>query len=406
MTKRIVHTQDLGFESPKTTLVLAIDSLGGGGAQRQLVELARIINKSSHFRVIVQVYGTADFFLNKLIDENITVCRIAKKHRFDLCYIFRLKAWMKSQKVDLVHSFLLWPSFWFALSLIVTPRRERPRHLSAVRNAIPNQGLLSRLAELFTYRRCDHVTVNAETEVARIHTQCRIPISRLSYIPNGIELTAWPQKQDSVPNEPKGDDRFNLAVIGRFAPQKNHTLFLDALERIDCSTSANWLVRFVGDQTGNLAYAELIRSEIKQRGLCGIVKIEGPRLDVPQILLQMDAVVLSSAYEGFPNVILEAMASEVPVVATRVGDIPNMIQDQISGFICEVGNPASLAQALLKLERLGVNGRNKMGRNGRSKVVSHFSLDVVAERHKALYRAQLKPSYSRISSQSKESKQE
>jgi glycosyltransferase involved in cell wall biosynthesis len=99
----------------------------------------------------------------------------------------------------------------------------------------------------------------------------------------------------------------------------------------------------------------------------------------------LDALVLASTREGSPNVVLEAMSSRTPVLATRVGDVPNLIDDGENGFILPVGDELALAEKLLHLYRLGAEARRSMGAAGRRIVEDRFQLESVTARYWDLY---------------------
>jgi glycosyltransferase involved in cell wall biosynthesis len=93
---------------------------------------------------------------------------------------------------------------------------------------------------------------------------------------------------------------------------------------------------------------------------------------------KLDALVIPSHYEGFPNVLLEAMASRLPTVATPVGDVPNLLEDGRTGFLVPLGDAAALARALERLEEMGPEGRRALGERARAVVEERYRIEVVA----------------------------
>jgi glycosyltransferase involved in cell wall biosynthesis len=100
----------------------------------------------------------------------------------------------------------------------------------------------------------------------------------------------------------------------------------------------------------------------------------------------LDVLVLPSRFEGFPNVLLEAMASRLPAVATPAGDVPSLMEDGRTGFLVPLGDAAALARALERLEDMGPEGRRALGERARTAVEQRYRIEVVAEQHLALYR--------------------
>ena len=107
--------------------------------------------------------------------------------------------------------------------------------------------------------------------------------------------------------------------------------------------------------------------------------------NVASVLSRLDALVLCSDFEGFPNVVLEAMASRLPVVATRVGDVPSLIDEGGTGFVVEPRDAAGLAAALERLASLDPGAREAMGARARARVEERFRMEAVASSYLELY---------------------
>jgi glycosyltransferase involved in cell wall biosynthesis len=136
----------------------------------------------------------------------------------------------------------------------------------------------------------------------------------------------------------------------------------------------------VGDGIQRAAHQVLAR----ELGLSGSVDFLGFRSDVPEILGATDILALPSLHEGFGLVIVEALASGIPVVGTRTGPVPQIIRDGDTGLLCEPGDPTTLAAALLSL----INdpaGRREMGRRGRADALARFALPAMVRRLESLY---------------------
>jgi len=115
----------------------------------------------------------------------------------------------------------------------------------------------------------------------------------------------------------------------------------------------------------------------------------GERKDVPEILAASDIFVLSSHKEGLPYTIIEAMIAGLPVVATRVGGIPELVEDNVTGFLVPPGGPKTLAKALQNLLD-NSDLRHEMGRAGREKALREFNLDDMLRKTRQVYDQVLK----------------
>ena len=111
----------------------------------------------------------------------------------------------------------------------------------------------------------------------------------------------------------------------------------------------------------------------------------GVRHDIAALLGAADGFVLSSAWEGMPNVVMEALAAATPVVATEVGGVSEVVQAGKSGFLVPPGDANALSQAMRQLMSLSIEQRRQMGMIGRAHVTAHYSLPAMADRWLALF---------------------
>jgi glycosyltransferase involved in cell wall biosynthesis len=157
---------------------------------------------------------------------------------------------------------------------------------------------------------------------------------------------------------------FVVGIVGRLVPVKDHWTFLRAAA-LACAGSASLRFAVIGDGP--------LRQELelfaRQSGAGDRVRFTGWRRDLPQVYADLDAVVISSRNEGTPVSIIEGAAAGKPVVATRVGGIPDMIDDGRDGLMVPPGNPQALADAMLRLvqepglrETLGAAARERAAR--------------------------------------------
>ena len=120
-------------------------------------------------------------------------------------------------------------------------------------------------------------------------------------------------------------------------------------------------------------------------GISDRVVFLGLRRDIPSLLDAADGYVLSSVWEGLPNAVMEAMAAAKPVVATCVGGVPELVQEDETGFIAPPRNPEALAQAMEKMMALPKEKRLEMGEVGRAYIEANYSLEHVVDQWEALY---------------------
>jgi glycosyltransferase involved in cell wall biosynthesis len=138
-----------------------------------------------------------------------------------------------------------------------------------------------------------------------------------------------------------------------------------------------------------------LEAELKQMagrlGLGDRVRFLGLRTDVASLMNAADAFVMSSAWEGMPMVVLEAQASGLPVVATHVGGIPEVVVPGKTGYLVPPRDPDALADAMKKLMALPPEERIKMGLEGREQVVARYSLEAILDLWEEIYESLLRP---------------
>jgi glycosyltransferase involved in cell wall biosynthesis len=199
---------------------------------------------------------------------------------------------------------------------------------------------------------------------------------RTVVIPNGVDtLAAGGPRLDA----PAGD-RPRVISVGRLAPPKDPLTLVRALAALQ--TPPKTLL--VGDGPDRRA----VEQEIAARGLTGTVSVAGERRDVARLLAQSDVFVLSTRSEGAPMSILEAMAAGLPVVASAVGGVPELVEDGSTGLLVPPGDPAALAAALDRL-LADPDLSKRLGAAGRSRARERFDVEVVRRAHLDLYAREL-----------------
>ena len=172
-----------------------------------------------------------------------------------------------------------------------------------------------------------------------------------------------------------------IVTVGRLKAPKDHATLVRALARLD---AGSFRAALIGDGPDR----PLVEAEIGQQGLEGAVALLGTRDDVPEQLAEADIFVLSSTSEGLPLSVIEAMAAGLPVVATAVGGVPELVVDGETGLLVPPRDAEALAQALDRLVR-DRELRGRLGDAGRRRAEELFDLPPFRRAHLALYRSLL-----------------
>jgi glycosyltransferase involved in cell wall biosynthesis len=207
-------------------------------------------------------------------------------------------------------------------------------------------------------------------------------------IPNGVAVAEYPAVVSREAVRAELDlpmDAFLWIAVGNLREAKDYPTLVRAAERC-AKADPRFRLLVVGG--GDLL--EGLREEAASRGLGGIVRFLGSRGDVARFLSISDAYVLSSAWEGMPNTVMEAMASALPVVATQVGGVAELVEDGSSGFLVPPGDPAAMADRMIGLMALEPEHRRRMGTSGRDRMAREFDMEVVVDRWVALFQSRMK----------------
>lgn len=207
---------------------------------------------------------------------------------------------------------------------------------------------------------------------------------------NGIDITAWhPEKGNGKLKKELGlsADQLLVGTVARIDPQKDFATFLEVADRLVKIIPEITFV-IVGDGKGD----ELpkLKTQIKARGLQNRVHCTGHRNDLLDVYTSFDIFLMTSNNEGLPNTVLEAMALENPVVSTAVAGVPELVQDNVTGFICDIGDAACLTEKVAALAS-DAEKRQIFGKKGRDLVVERFSFDNRVKRLEDLYESYMRP---------------
>ncbi len=207
--------------------------------------------------------------------------------------------------------------------------------------------------------------------------------SRMHIIPNSVEVPRFAMRLYGYPTRELlriPHDQFLWLAVGRLDEAKDYPNLLHAFSAL-AQRHPNSRLMIAGD--GPLKSD--LESLMQHLGVEERVSLLGLRQDMPALYAASDAFVLSSAWEGMPNVVLEAMASSTPVVATSVGAITEMIADGESGLIVPPRDPEALAEAMEHMMALSHIRRQAMGAAGYARVLSDFSRESVIDKWEDLF---------------------
>ena len=218
----------------------------------------------------------------------------------------------------------------------------------------------------------------------RFHEQLGYRPRRWAHIPNGCDTNAFQFDAEARVNLRRelgiSDHAVAIGLPARYDPMKDHANFLAAAAKLAViRPEAVFVLIGSGVDSSNRPLSEMIEA-------CGILehlRLLGARYDMARVYSALDIATLSSAFEGFPNVLIEAMSCGVPCVATDCGDSAAILGS--TGTVVPPRDPEALAEAWNELIAVGPEARRSMGGEARARIVRCFELPAIVDRYDALY---------------------
>ena len=352
-----------------------------GGPERQMLGLAKAL--ASDCETIFASFsegGRCDEFLNRVRCEGF----VARRLQNDTPHLFaarrELAALLHEARVDvlLCHG--------YKADLVGRPAAR----LAGIPVAAVSRGWTGesfkvrwydRIDRLFLSR-MDRVVCVSDGQAAKVRA-AGVPDWQIRVIRNAARAEAFRETDPAVRQHMvslfASPGRQLVMTAGRLSTDKGNHVLLDAVPAVlTRAPEARFVICGDGDQRGRL------ENQVRDLGIGGVVAFAGFRNDLDQWMPNADVFVLPSFTEGLPNVLLEAHAGGVPVVATAVGGTPELVADGVTGWLVPPGNPAALAERIVTL--LADDGlRNQMGQAARQRVRQHFTFEIQAREYRELF---------------------
>lgn len=358
-------------------IVYVLTSLGMGGAERQALALAERMAARGHAVAVLALKP-------QLAEEWPTTLEIIhldmKRNPVRLLAgLAKGRRFLREFRPDLVHSHSFHANMVARLLKVFVPATTV---LSTVHNVYEG-GWPRMMAYRLTDGLSRRTTVVSEAAARRYLQLKAIPQQKCFVLTNGIDIKEFApdsERRARMRAEMGVNDEYIWLAAGRIVPAKDfpNLLLAFAQVRAACPEAQLWVA---GDFAG--ATIKRVGGFVVERGSFDQVRWLGMRRDMPALLDAADGFVLSSAWEGMPLAVGEAMAMEKPVAATDVGGVRELVGD--AGFIVSAKSPESLARAMLELMRSTPEARSTLGRRARERIVSNFSMDARADEWEALY---------------------
>lgn len=361
-----------------------IDSLGIGGMERVLLDAANGLDRNLFSQSICCLSARGE--LARFLRDGIDVIELGKGAGPDRLMPVKIARLIRRIGPDIVHS----QNLAGADVAIARPAAGCFSHIHSEhglnRAGRGPEPFRRRAGRGLLYRSCDAVFTVSDGLADYLCDQARFPRSRMRVIANGIDLKRIGQADRKGARRELGigDDRFVIGTVSRLSPPKDPAALVESFAAL-CRRlpGAPLCLLVVGD--GGLRQG--LEKLAAGRGLSERVVFTGARADAPRLMAAMDLFALSSLSEGMPVTVLEAMAARLPVVASAVGALPEMVEDNATGFLVPAGDAGSMATAL-EILATDHSLAARFAAAGRSRVEIRFNSGIMVEKYTQLYLSQ------------------
>ena len=349
-------------------ILCLIENIGPSGAERQITNLAVLLRKQGH-AVEVAYYVKKEFFLPFLLDNDVKACYLPEaadsRKRF-----FVLKKHIRAFNPDTVISYSVAPSM---ITCVMKLLGARFNLIVSERNTTQRVDKREK-TKFFLYRWASHIVPNSLSQGDFITGNYPKLAPKVRVITNFVDIDKF------VPSDVKPEhEGVDMICVGRLAPQKNIPRFIEALDILK-RKGLHFRVDWYGQDFKN-DYSEKCYALVKEKGLEDVICFHPQTTEVIQKYQKSDVLCLPSLYEGFPNVLCEAMCCGLPVVCSRVSDVPQIMENGVNGFIFDPVNVAEMAEIMEKMITLSSEERAIMGVHSREMAVDKFSSDAFIRKY-------------------------
>jgi glycosyltransferase involved in cell wall biosynthesis len=356
----------------QTPVAVFVDRFDPGGTQRQMIALLERLDRRQ-FRVHPVCFHSSGAWFDRVagLDEPVAVFPIHGFRRPATArQLFAFARWCRAKGIAVLHTCDVYSNIF---GLPGGALAHVPVRIGSRRGLIEAPGL--QRVQRYAFTAAHRIVANSQAAAAQLRVE-GVPAGKIDVIHNGIDLAAF------VPCRYVARPRRILSVACLREEKRLDVLIAAAPTILAKYPDAEFWI--AGDGTCRDQLVTLARD----LGVFPRFRFLGHREDVAALLSEADLFVLPSRSEAFPNAVTEAMAAGLPVVATAVGGIPELVTDGQTGRLVPTGDPMALARALLDLLEAPMHAA-ELGRAGRRRIEQTYSFDRMVDAFTTLYLGEL-----------------
>lgn len=377
----------------KRAVMYVLGSLNAGGAERQVLTLVQGLRRTDWRPVVCGMRGGT---LYDDFSAAAPVHALEKRHVVDLVALAHLAKLLEHYRPAVLHTYMSTGNTWGRIAALLvssTQSEALPVVVASERSIDTWKTFAHHLVDRVLLGVTDTVACNSMAVTRYVIERDRVPPQLVMTIPNGIDLHRAQRLLRCSPEDRRarraafglGPDDFVIGHIGRSSPVKGLDVLVRVFDGVKKRIPSARLLRVAQTPLPDeVRPAEDFMREVSARGLADSVVVQPYVPDIASVLAILDALVQTSVREGLPNVVMEAMAAEVPIVATAAGGTVELVQHHQHGWIVPVGDIDGLVAGLEHAFRHREEVRG-WAVAARKRIEAEYTNDVMVSRTVALY---------------------
>lgn len=360
--------------TPQVPVAVFMTSFETGGTERQMTELIRRLDPE-RYKVHAVCFRREGRWLPEVLERAASVVAFPIRgfgRPSTFVQMARFAAWCRRERIAVVQTCDFYANVFGLPGAMLA---GVPVRVGSRRELNPDKSRRQIALQRLAYRCATHVVANSPSAVEILREE-RVTSPRIALIANGVDLAAHRTPRAARPVR-------RVITVANLRPEKSHETLV-AAAAILAASCPELRFQVVGDGSRRGELEALARA----RGVDGVMEFLGHRDDVPGLLAGADIFVLPSRSEAFPNGAIEAMASGLPVIASAVGGLRDLIEAGRTGLLVPPADPEALADAVRSLVRAPERAA-ALGAAAGDEVRARYAFDRMVAAFDSLYRSAL-----------------
>lgn len=333
-------------------ILLITENLGSGGAERQICGLASMLTKAGipcrlityvenqFYEPYLRQNGVDYLFVPELWNKKTRVFKVAK-------YVHQYKPDVVISFLPSVNKTMCLAKLFYKAKLVVSERNN---------NTCITRG---DKVQFNLYRMADAIVPNSNSQGKFICNNFPFLCKKVHPIINFVDVNRFTPSETSVQN-----DVLRIVTVARYTQQKNVLTYLKAIRKVKAmglKVHFDWY----GDKKHNAAYYAEIEKVYQQLDIADYMTLHTPNQEIEDEYRKADIFCLPSLFEGYPNVVAEAMSCGLPILCSNVYENPYIVEEGVNGFLFDPKKPEDIADTIKKMVDLSHENRQEMGKRNR-----------------------------------------